>query len=123
MTDLADNFVDGQVGAGTGLRAARCDRCGRHQFPHRAECPACLAPTVEVLLEGPARLVVSTTIEHPPPGGKVEVPYYVGVAEFPEGIRVIGLLTDRLPYGSTVRPEVVAPFEGARTFAFAPAER
>ncbi len=34
-----------------------------------------------------------TSVNHPPPGGLVDVPYSVVVADFPEGISILGLVS------------------------------
>ena len=114
----AELFVAGDPGAPSGLLASTCGSCGRVEFPRRESCPACGAAAAPTLLEGPARLRVSTAVLAQPPGSRVEAPYGVGVAEFPAGLCVIGLLVGSPGAGTTVDVVVHEPFEGGRIFAF-----
>jgi uncharacterized OB-fold protein len=121
-------FVDGPPPA---LVAGRCGGCGNHHFPRQPVCPYCSAETVEeVLLTGPGRLWVHTAVTAPPPGYRGEIPFGFGVVELPEGLRVVGRLTEAEP--GRLRPGqpmalAVVPLhvdeEGRDvvTFAFAPA--
>ena len=111
-------FLDGDAGEPTALLASLCRACGRAEFPRRTTCPACGADADLALLRGPARLTVSTAVLAQPPGSKVEAPYGVGVAEFPQGLRVIGLLVGDPRIGATVDVVVHEPYEGGSTFAF-----
>ena len=113
-------FAGSDPGAGTALLAARCVACGRVEFPRRAGCPACGADVELVELRGPARLRVSTAVLAQPPGSLVEAPYDVGVAEFPEGICVIGHVVGVAELGCLVEPVVVEPYPGGRIFGFRP---
>lgn len=94
------------VGSPNRLRASRCDGPGHIEFPALDRCPVCGAGTSAVALSGAARLGATTAVLHPPPGGQVDVPYVVGVAEFPEGISVIGLV-DATELGAVSRGDVV----------------
>jgi uncharacterized OB-fold protein len=61
---------------------------------------------------------------HPPPGGLVEVPYLVGVARFPEGISILGVVTGASqtpPQGTPVDTVAMALPNGRLTYAFRPA--
>lgn len=80
------------------LLASRCPGCGQHHFPRAAICPYCtLAGSVDVELEGAGRLWAWTAVTAAPPGYRGEVPYGFGVVELPEGLRVLGRLTEADP--------------------------
>jgi uncharacterized OB-fold protein len=111
-------FVSVDPGQQTSLRAARCTSCGRHTFPARTPCPTCGAPADPVMLAGPARLRVLTGVRAQPPGSLVAAPYDVGVAEFDEGICVIGLVVGPTTPGDQVVPIATEPYDGGRIFAF-----
>jgi uncharacterized OB-fold protein len=111
-------FRPAEVGSPTALLGSSCPRCGRAEFPRRTTCPACGADADPILLEGPAVLTVSTAVLAQPPGSRVEAPYGVGVAEFAQGIRVIGLLVGQPAIGATVDVVVHEPYPEGRTFAF-----
>jgi uncharacterized OB-fold protein len=113
-----DLFLPAEPGDPTALLASTCPACGRSEFPRRATCPACGGPSEPAELRGPARLTVSTAVLAQPPGSKVEAPFGVGVAEFDQGLRVIGLLVGELAVGATVEVVVHAPYADGRTFAF-----
>jgi uncharacterized OB-fold protein len=61
---------------------------------------------------------VSTAVLAQPPGSRVEAPYGVGVAEFAQGIRVIGLLVGSPAIGATIEVVTHEPFPDGHTFAF-----
>ncbi|SOD71798.1 uncharacterized OB-fold protein [Jatrophihabitans sp. GAS493] len=111
-------FAAADPGAQTTLGASHCTSCRRVHFPRRVECAACGSPCTPIDLAGPARLRVLTGVHAQPPGSLVIAPYLVGVAEFPEGICVIGLIDGEAERGDSVTPVVVAPYEGGLTFGF-----
>ena len=112
-------YTTAAIGQPTRLAASRCPRCARVQFPSTASCPVCSLPSQELWLAGPATLVFATRILAEPPDSLVAAPYGVGVAEFVEGIRVIGLLADPAPVvGEAVVPVVHQPAVDLVTFAF-----
>jgi uncharacterized OB-fold protein len=104
--------------APTVLHASLCPSCGRTSFPRRSLCPACGTASPPTELSGPARLRVHTAVLAQPPGSLVTAPYDVGVAEFDEGICVIGLLAGPVEKGDRVVPVVHEPYDGGRIFAF-----
>lgn len=117
-TVAADLYAPGEVGARTELLASSCPSCRRYSFPARASCPACGADAEPVTLAGPARLRVLTGVRAQPPGSLVRAPYDVGVAEFDEGLCVLGLVVGPAARGDRVVPVVHEPYEGGRLFAF-----
>lgn len=111
-------FAAALPGDTTVLRASSCPACGRTSFPERGQCPACGGPARAMDLAGPARLRIATAVLAQPPGSRVEAPYDVGVAEFEEGICVIGLLDGPAAAGDAVVPVVLSPYPDGRTFGF-----
>jgi uncharacterized OB-fold protein len=88
-------FRDGDPPA---LLASRCANCGKTSFPRSDTCPYCATEDpAPVELSGPGRLWAWTAVTAPPPGYGGAVPYGIGVVELPEGIRVIGRLTENDP--------------------------
>jgi uncharacterized OB-fold protein len=85
---------DGELapGAPIALVASRCDGCGRCEFPRLEHCPECGGPASPVRLSRSARVSQWTAVNHATPGGLVDVPYSVAVADFPEGISILGLV-------------------------------
>lgn len=118
-----DPAGDLAVGARIHLVAASCPQCGHLEFPTLDTCPACGRATEEIALSVDAELAGFTSVLHPPPGALVEVPYHVGVARFPEGICVMGLLLgvedgETPTVGEPLDTVVARPFDGALTYAF-----
>jgi uncharacterized OB-fold protein len=111
-------FADAPVGEVTSLLASSCPACARLSFPARTQCPGCGSDSAAVQLRGPARLRAHTAVLAQPPGAQVQAPYEVGVAEFAEGICVIGLLAGPSAIGDAVVPVVHEPYDGGRFFAF-----
>ena len=106
------------------LRASRCESCGRHEFPATERCPVCGAGATAVALAAVATLGPRTAVLHAPPGAQIDVPYVVGVARFPEGISVLGLIDvpdlDAAPTGSGLDTVALEPSSGLVTYAFRP---
>jgi uncharacterized OB-fold protein len=88
-------FTDGDPPA---LLGSRCAACGSHHFPRHDTCPYCsVEDPTPTELSGPGTLWAWTAITAAPPGYSGQVPYGVGVVELPEGIRIIGRLTESDP--------------------------
>jgi uncharacterized OB-fold protein len=111
-------FRPAPAGDSTELHAARCGQCERVCFPSRETCPACGAGTAAITLGGPARLRAHSAVLAQPPGALVQAPYEVGVAEFDEGLCVIGLMDGPAERGDLVHPVVAEPYAGGLIFAF-----
>lgn len=117
-TDFTDLFEDGATGSRTQIRASRCEKCTRLEFPARTLCPACGAPSAPVRLGEDAVARTVTAVLAPAPGSKREAPYDVCVAQFAEGICVIGLADGPVRVGEAVYPTVIDAFPGQHTFGF-----
>ena len=79
-----------------GLIVSQCSECGEMAFPKQIYCPECCTETMEeLILHSRGELKSFTGIYSPTPGYKGEVPYTVGVVEFQEGIRIMGLTTKK----------------------------
>jgi uncharacterized OB-fold protein len=114
----ADLFLAAAPGERTALHASICPACGRTAFPRVTECLACGAATEPVVLAGPATLRALTSVTSQPPGALVQAPYDVGVAQFPEGICVIGLIDGPAVAGMSVTVVATSPYPDGLTFAF-----
>ncbi len=118
-------FRGGGPGEPTVLLAGRCTNCGSHLFPRADTCTYCAAADPEpVELTGPGTLWAWTAVTAPPPGYEGDVPFGVGVVEFPEGIRVIGRLTENDPSalraGQPMALLLVPLHDDVLTYAFTP---
>lgn len=112
------------------LLASHCPGCGHHHFPRASVCPYCaLSGSVRVELPGDGRLWAWTAVNAAPPGYRGDVPYGFGVVELPQGLRVLGRLTEADPSRLTAGQPmhlVVVPLhtddEGRQvvTYAFSP---
>lgn len=111
-------------GAPNRLRASRCCVCERVEFPAADQCPACGASTEPMPLSGQARLGPRTAVLHAPPGALVSTPYVVGVARFPEGISVLGLVDapslESTATGDAIDVIAYEPTTGLVTYGFRP---
>jgi uncharacterized protein len=113
------------------LLGGRCHHCAAHLFPRADTCPYCGTEDPEpVVLSDHGVLWAWTAVTAPPPGYRGDVPYGMGVVELPEGIRVIGRLTESDPAllqaGQAMELRIVplhTDDEGneVATYAFAPA--
>ena len=76
------------------LRISKCPACAHATFPAQEWCPACCDVSMEPTTTGPRGVLRGfTAVNHATPGSRVPAPYAVGTVDFPEGIRVVGLLT------------------------------
>ena len=88
---------------GVQLRGTRCSSCGSHYFPVALSCrnPQCRDKQVEDVLLSRRGTLYSYTRQHyqPPALFRMEpwAPYTLGLVELPEGIRVLGILSDFPP--------------------------
>ncbi|KXF53136.1 hypothetical protein AXA44_08615 [Rhodococcus sp. SC4] len=105
------------MGEITSLLASTCVACGRTHFPTVAECPAC-GGSVQAVHLSRGRLSALTEVTTPPPGALIEPPYHVGITDFAEGIRVIGLIDGDAIVGDEIEVAVVEYHPGRSTFAF-----
>ena len=83
------------------LIGGRCKSCKTYYFPRLAGCsnPNCKGGEVEEVLLSRRGTLWTYTIQHyaPPLPFRAPdpfVPYGIGLVELPEGIRVVGMLTD-----------------------------
>lgn len=90
------------------LIASRCKKCGSVSFPKSAyctnpDCPRDLANVEVIELSNKAKLYTWTVQVYPPaPPFKMDpfVPFPIGMLDFPEGLRVLGMLTtDKVDFG------------------------
>lgn len=87
------------------LIVSKCSQCEEIVFPRQAFCPECCTETMEVVTLGSKGVLKAFTgITAPPPKFKGEVPYTVGIVEFPEGIKILGLTTEKTP--ESLKPEM-----------------
>ena len=84
---------------GPNLIGTKCVSCGTYYIPRSLSCrnPNCEEKKVEDAILSRRGKLYSYTIQYypPPPPFKMEPfePYGIGLIEFPEGIRVMGMLT------------------------------
>lgn len=85
---------------GAALVGSQCTGCGMRYFPKSLSCrnPQCEAKSVEETLLSRCGHLYSYTVQayRPPALFRMEPwePYAIGLVELPEGLRVMGMLTD-----------------------------
>jgi uncharacterized OB-fold protein len=104
------------------LRASRCAACSLVAFPARTHCEGCGKEAEPIDLSTRATLSAHTEVIHPPPDAKVEVPYGVGLATFPEGVSIMGLLDDELrqtaKIGAAIETFAYEAYPGTVTYGY-----
>ena len=89
VSEFADELRDRR------LVGSRCTSCGHVAFPPRADCIECLSPDFEwVEYSRDCTLTTFTVIHAAPTGFDDMVPYTIGIADLPEGGRLLGWLKD-----------------------------
>jgi uncharacterized OB-fold protein len=133
LPDLFDWAEDG-----VHLMSARCASCDTCFFPkyHEQHRPDCSRQGVESIMLSKEGTLASYTIQYymPPLPFKTEkdiTPYAIGFVEFPEGIQVVGILTDcrfeELVIGMTMETTTFGLYKDEEgrdvvTWAFRPAK-
>jgi len=75
----------------------KCESCGRSFFPPRQDCPYCISSDIEwVKVKGPGKLLAFTTVYYGPSGFENDTPYTLGIAEFENGIKVLGRVSKNI---------------------------
>ncbi len=80
------------------IRGTACKECGAKFFPRAAIAHVCLSDDMEwFLVSGEGTLVTFTKAMFAPAGFEKDVPYVLGVAEFPEGMKGVRSIGPRPP--------------------------
>jgi uncharacterized protein len=80
------------------IMTTRCKKCQQITFPPKMDCVMCGSGVVEwVEIEEPGRLSTFTTVMYGPAGFEDEVPYTLGVVEFPSKIKIFGQIDKKIP--------------------------
>ncbi len=109
------------------LSGTVCKSCGAKFFPPRSDCSYCLSDEMDWFeIKGPGELISYTTAMYAPAGFENDVPYSLGVAEFPEGVKVFGRMDksikqDQLKAGMKVKVMVVSSGEGRVSYVLSAA--
>ena len=92
------------------LEAARCEACGRVDYPVRRVCSACRGAALSVFpLSRKGTVVTSTVVHVAPTDFAMEAPYAMAVVETPEKARLMMQIVDCDP--SEVRSGMPVEFE------------
>jgi uncharacterized OB-fold protein len=76
------------------VMATRCRKCGGSYFPPKADCPKCLSSDVEWFeITGNGKLNSYTVVNYGPTGFEADAPYILALAEFGDGIQILGRLS------------------------------
>ena len=90
--EFAEHLKNGKI------MGTRCRSCGTITFPPRADCEKCMESDWEFhQYSGKAKLVTFTQVSAAPTGFEDMVPYTIGVADLPEGGRVLAWVKDMEP--------------------------
>jgi len=88
---FVDHLTEGR------LTGTVCRKCGKKYFPPRMDCAACLDSEVDWFdIKGPGRLVTFSRVEFGPSGFEEVQPYILGIVEFPEGVRVLAKISNKI---------------------------
>jgi uncharacterized OB-fold protein len=120
MIPVVENMFT--AGEQTQLLASKCPQCASVFFPRRAYCrnPACRRePLADVLLSRTGKLH-SVTVQHYPPPAPFRLdpellPYGVALVDFPEGVRVMGMIDHGVDAGD-LRPETPMEVTAGRLY-------
>ena len=96
LDQFVDHLKNGKI------MATKCNNCGTKHMPPREHC-TCLSTDVDWFEITPEAILIAFTMINFAPDVLVDKqPYFVGIAETPEGLRMMGWLTG----GATQNPQV-----------------
>ena len=76
------------------VMATRCKQCQISYFPPRMDCPSCPESEVEWFeVKENGKLITYTVVNYGPSGFEDDAPYILALAEFADGIRILGRLS------------------------------
>ncbi|MBI2979343.1 MAG: Zn-ribbon domain-containing OB-fold protein [Chloroflexi bacterium] len=79
------------------IMTTKCRECGKVFFPPKADCPRCLTSNVEwVEINGNGTLLTYTVVNYGPSGFENDTPYILGIAEFEEGVKILGRVSKEI---------------------------
>ena len=92
---FVDSLAEGK------LMGTVCKKCGKKYFPPRMDCAQCLDSDVEWFeIKGPGKLVTFSKVEFGPSGFEEVQPYVLGIVDFPEGVRVLAKISNKVDFES-----------------------
>lgn len=74
--------------------ATKCKKCKKSFFPPQLDCPNCISSEVEWFeISSLGTLLTFTMVNYGPSGFENDAPYTLGIAEFEEGVKVLGRIS------------------------------
>ncbi len=89
-----------------------CENCGADYFPQRKLCPACRRKGKLVAKRMPreGKIISFTQVHAAPAGFELEAPYWLGLIELNNGVRVLSQIVDVNPALMRIDAPVVMVF-------------
>ena len=82
------------------VTATQCRECGSRYLPPQAECSKCLSTDVKWSeIDPDCRLTTYTVVRYGPAGFEDKTPYTIAVAEFSDGLKMLGHLSKNIEEG------------------------
>jgi len=76
-----------------------CKKCGRKYYPPRMDCAYCRTSDVEWFeIKSKGKLLTFTQVQYGPLGFEADVPYVLGIVQFPEGVNVLSRVSKKIPF-------------------------
>ncbi|OGO16990.1 MAG: hypothetical protein A2Z02_06540 [Chloroflexi bacterium RBG_16_48_7] len=81
------------------LMATKCKKCGNKYFPPRMDCASCRTSDMEWFeIKSKGKLLTFTQVQYGPLGFEADVPYVLGIVQFPEGVSVLSRVSKKIPF-------------------------
>lgn len=91
VAPFVDYLVQGKI------MTTKCKECGKIFFPPKADCPRCLSSNIEwTEINSTGTLLTFTKVNYGPSGFENETPYILGIAEFEEGVKILGRVSKEI---------------------------
>ena len=79
------------------IMATKCKGCGRASFPPKVDCPKCMSSNVDwIEINSQGTLLTFTVVNYGPSGFEDDAPYTLGIAEFEEGVKILGRISKEI---------------------------
>jgi len=91
INDFIDHLEEGRI------MGTRCEDCGIHFFPPRADCHQCFSDNMEWFeISGKGTLVTYSRLEYAPAGFDSDLPYCIALVDYGH-VKVFGRIAGDIP--------------------------
>jgi uncharacterized protein len=81
------------------VMGTKCKKCGKKFFPPRMDCAFCRNSDMEWFeIKNKGKLLTFTQVQYGPLGFEADVPYVLGIVQFPEGVSILSRVSKKIAF-------------------------